>query len=449
MRKGNVLVLVATGVTALVLFGGLAVDVGFWYARKSSAQAVLDVAALSAIGGWDDASGTTGTFDTEKTVVENLVRQTLSSNGLDPNRFTTVVTRSATRDDPETVTVDGTIDVPAFFGAIVGRTLISMRVRAVASASVLVSPPTPCSIVGINFVDIGGGGTSSLDSFDSTVGAYSPVNTLAGNAKTFDRANVHVCSNGEITYNGNISQFGGGNAIDDIRVNGGSAFISGKLKSGDEIRTNGSSTVLGGTVAPTTVDPVNLPAAVLPTNIQTQNDNGLITGDFDAAALTDKSHPRLTTKGTPGASGKTIFIPAGGTYYFENVEILSSNSRIQITGDPALAGKTRFFVNGGFTANGGIIHSATGATARDLLITATGSNSGPKSDLTIGGNVTVVADIYAPAQNVIINGNATFRGRVQALSVKLNGNADFTFDESLGVSAGQSSATVLRPHLTE
>lgn len=134
-RRGSTLVVVVSALTALVLFAGLSVDVGYWHARRASAQAVADTAVVSAIGSWDDTAGTSGTFATEKAFVEQRVRQTLSANDIDPARFTITVTKHPTRDDPVSVALDGSIDVPVFFTAVTGRTAFAVKIRSVAEAS--------------------------------------------------------------------------------------------------------------------------------------------------------------------------------------------------------------------------------------------------------------------------------------------------------------------------
>ncbi|RQD63091.1 MAG: hypothetical protein D5R98_05205 [Desulfonatronovibrio sp. MSAO_Bac4] len=59
------------------------------------------------------------------------------------------------------------------------------------------------------------------------------------------------------------------------------------------------------------------------------------------------------------------------------------------------------------------------------------SNSSANDGVKIGGNGTFVGSIYAPLTNVKIPGNGVFYGALRGKTVKINGNPEFHFDESL------------------
>jgi hypothetical protein len=130
--------------------------------------------------------------------------------------------------------------------------------------------------------------------------------------------------------------------------------------------------------------------------------------------FTDERSSRRRCRLPPGPEGPEPARP-GSLQYFENVQVQAATSRIVITGNPRTVGVTTIYVNGAFTANGGVIPDNPGFNAADLRIIATGSDSGPQSEL----------------------------------NIDIAGNADFTFDEALGLPSDQQLTVVVRPHLAE
>lgn len=150
--------------------------------------------------------------------------------------------------------------------------------------------------------------------------------------------------------------------------------------------------------------------------------------------LTASSSPSWSPAANPGGISQTYTVNsnvtlAGGTYYFTS---------LVINDDLSFSGAATIYVNGNVTFSDYADLRAFGNVPANLKIYVIGSR-------TFGGtyanNVDIVADVHAPASDVIFRDTFRFYGRLIADTITVDDSSEFYYDESFGTSAG-SSGTV-------
>lgn len=440
-NAGSVIVLVAVTLAAIIFFAGLVVDVGFWYTRRSQTQANADVAILSALGQVD----TTLSLAEQQNQLRTRCRGILAANGYDPDLWSVTPVSDPTGQYVVGATVLTTQALPTFFLAAVTPIRPQLRTQAVADGVLKKSKLPPCGIVATGVASYLGGGVGVIDSYHSGEAGYSPTHLESGRA--YDRVNAQVCAN-SLSYTGNIAQFGSIYDHADANFSGGSMIIDGDVVAGGTI-TVADSVVSGDVLPHSEVPHFTLPAPGVPADIATVNDNASIQIQRNA------SYDSFSGTVLQVGGGAIIHLVPGRDYYFTAVQ-LTGGATIVIDGtlsDIRNAGRpTRIFANGDFSAAGGIQFLSSllaagadlgGVTARDLEIIGMASTG----SIDIGGGSKILADIYAPQMDVrLLGGGHTF-GRIRANDIRIDGTANFTFDEALGYDGADTDTYSVRPHL--
>lgn len=225
----------------------------------------------------------------------------------------------------------------------------------------------------------------------------------------FGRKSVELNGNAQTdSYDSSLGPYGGSNRFQsgDVRSDGdvslnGNAVVNGDASPGPdgEVETKGNSKVTGLT------DPAgnakDVPAPTVPA--------GAI--DLDKLKL-------------QGNESKTL---GPGTYVADSLSI-SSNGKL------FLSGPVMLYVTGPVSVAGNALVNPGGLPGL-LSIVQVGGRS-----VSVGGNTTINATIYAPDSNVEVNGNAQLFGAVIGNSLDLDGNAKVHFDEQLTTQSGGGGA---------
>jgi hypothetical protein len=238
-------------------------------------------------------------------------------------------------------------------------------------------------------------GQASTDSYDSSLGAYNLL---------LPDGTYNIGQEGDIASNGAITL-------------GANTVINGDANPGEGYPFTGTPPVSGsyGTLqAPLVIDPI-----ILPANISTVNDNGLID-----IPVTDPP-TTIFTSGTNNLvlSGTTqIGLPAG-TYYFTSIT-MSGQSSINVTG------ATTIYID---AASGGVVDvNITGqgvvnntGSPGNLIIYYTGSS------IKLAGQASFSGAIYAPQATVTMSGQADIYGSIVCGSNVDSGQAAIHYDKNL------------------
>jgi hypothetical protein len=139
-QRGQVLVIVAIGLTVLLLFVALAVDVGFWYGQRRHMQNAADAGALA--GAYELCHGTPSNYVAAAT-------DYAERNGADHVRVLRVDANGAPNSESgTTVVVSATVDAPTFFSRLVLSDAISVSAVGAAACGEAV---TGCGAMPIAF----------------------------------------------------------------------------------------------------------------------------------------------------------------------------------------------------------------------------------------------------------------------------------------------------------
>lgn len=407
-RRRRAVAAVITMVMTMVLvgFAALTVDVGYMYNLATDMQNSADAAALAGASALKDSQY--DAYEARALAIVAKHHETQGSFALDDQiiemgrwdkalqTFTILPPEQANSANAIRV-VAMRIEAALFFAAVMGVETTNVSREAIAMVS-----PSCNGIWGLNGIDVPG--SVSIDSYDSTAGAYS-----AGSAEH----NGDVCSNG------------------DIRVYG-SADIH-----GDVLSTSGDVTLVGGAAFVSGVTEAQLDLVGAPTidfgDIATNNDNGTI-------GLTDFGNDPLdnTSISVPGSwdlilgSGENLTL-APGTYYFDDI-IMAGSSSLTLTGRTTIYLEDDIVMVGSASLN-------MSQNPADLTIICNGDSDG--STLELSGNTEFYGTILAPTSTVKLSGNSDFYGTVIADIVDFNGNFSFHVDESLDWVNGLKGPLVL------
>lgn len=472
-RKGSALVLFAVGLTTFLMFLALVIDVGFWYQRRAQVQLNGDLAVLSAMG----SINLEWPLDQQRVFVRNTALAILRANGYEDSQWSIDPQPNTTGGTPNTYVgrtfAVGTTVLPTFFLNVWTAAKPTMRTISAAEGIRQKAKLPPCGFVAKNLLSYGGGGGAGglVDSFDSSDGRSYQPSQLENSVEFFDKANAVGCGNAQITYNGNVKQYGSLYSHSNIVISGGAAIVRGDVDASTTINV-ADGVIRGGSEHEyADVPHFTLPPVVAPEDIATNNLNGTIRIYKDQNTYDAACPPGQVCNGACTApdcrvqagtelilnGGEAAAIPAGGNYYFTRVRA-TGNANLYIVGDPALAGSspTKLYVNGEFDATGGIEFNKSyasglgptqlnGVTAMDLQILGMPGCT----DLRVGGGTKIVADIFAPDATVSLQGSQHTFGRIRANNINIDGTASFTFDEALGFGNVDTDTFDIKVHLTE
>lgn len=168
-----------------------------------------------------------------------------------------------------------------------------------------------------------------------------------------------------------------------------------------------------------------------PSTAITTSKGGTISGTKSASS----SSQILTNASTEVASSGDLKISGGtltlseGTYHYDSLQV-TGNGKISVTGE------VKIYVDGIIKISGNGIDN-TSKSPPDCIIYSLGS-----SDVTITGNGSIYAGIYAPNSAVKNTGNGILYGAVVCDTYDQQGNGDFHFDEAMKEVDGTSSEGV-------
>lgn len=384
-RRGTVVVLTAVVMVTLLCFASLAVDVGYICALTTEQQNTADAAALGGTTALRYGNGGDAIRRARRIIGLNQIPQ-----GYRSPRDQTIelgdwdcLSDGYTAIDPAFPNKANAVRVVArrnnvslFFAGIMGINKTNVSREAIAMVR------KPClGIWGIGGVKVPG--NVYIDSYDSTVGNYSP-----GTANE----DGDVCSNG------------------DIKV-AGSAEVHGDVMPGPgaELIVNGSATISGHNCAHAGITAVDFPPVDL-TDVLLNNDNALI-------GLTDLGNNPFSSAWNVSISGGDGLTLAPGTYYFDSMSF-SGPATLTITGP------TTIYLGGDFDATGEAIVNTT-QNPGDFTILSAGS------EVKLTGQAAFYGFVYAPNATVTLSGTADYFGEMIGGTLKITGNFQFHLDESL------------------
>lgn len=264
--------------------------------------------------------------------------------------------------------------LPTFLSAVFGIDTLQVTRASIAT----VTGGAVCGVLADRLATING--NWSTDSYDSRLGAYG-----AGN----QGSQSGVCSNGDITAQGNASIYG---ALHD------------GVDPGDTVSVSGSVTLSGG--ASDLPEELPMPSADS-TYVRTHNNN---------ANIPRTSRGRVALSGTSLSLNATdILTLSAGTYYFTAFSI-NGGAELRTTG------VVNIYVAGDVHINGHGLVNRDVAPA-NLTLYIDGSHS-----VELNGSSDLYGSVIAPGCEAHINGNADVYGMLVADRVELNGNGQMHVD---------------------
>jgi hypothetical protein len=466
-RDGATLVVLAFTIVVFALFAALTVDVGYWYYQQAKLQGVLDIAAVSSLGTMADRQPVA----LQKTHITNQLRLMAQGNGYPAGIFIPTFTTTTTnvfgtsQEVVQTITVNTSLTVETFFWQIMN--VGSIRIAARAAAERLnFAPPGGGQLADgscLGFVALGNfnmDSASSVDSFDSRFGAYSPTNAApSGGTRRYHRGNAVIHANGNLTkvpasaaidYYGYLRVDGTMDLRDSYLSRKGLA--SGTVGERDGALTTDGSTIVVGTIdAASTVNDLTMELPIAPSTSAGDYSNSLITKD--AAVTLNMVNVAAGDLNVTGGSGN-IYIPAGRRYRFTRFNTNNINVRVRVTGSTTAAAPTQIWwagTAGTMTIAGGMTMDSGEATDLAILNTGTRPIAWTVRRFTGASSTNINAgQIISPGGNVTIQTNngglgaaATyFVGQVVGAQITLtsaNSLHRFVYDEALGCANGLQS----------
>ncbi len=234
----------------------------------------------------------------------------------------------------------------------------------------------------------------------------------------FARESISLSGNASTdAYNSNDGAYGGGNVFNRGHIGTDSTSNNTVTLSGNAIINGNATTGVGST----------------PSSVISTSGNAAVNGT-SSAALSALNPQAVTTatasSGSLSISGNsTVSLPAG-TYHYTSLSI-SGNGRLTATGAVTI------YVSGTISIAGNGI-STSSSKPPNMLIYSTGSSS-----VSLSGNGSLYAGIYAPNSTVSNSGNGALYGAVVARRYTQSGNGAIHFDEALSTVSGGSNTTSL------
>ncbi len=384
-HAGVILIVVALVLLVLMSFVALAVDFSLFYTELAELQIAATSAAAGAALDLPDGATATALRLVEANLPPDVHGPVSDNSDVEVGHWdnsTRTFTAGATPVNAVRVTTQKSNAKGNAANWLVARLLGLDALELTASATATLLPELPGAIGGTGSISLKGNAT--VDSYDSTAGAYDPA--TAGD-------------NGDIVAVGSISV-------------GGSATVNGDLK-GNGVSSGGNSTVTGSISAPRR--PLDFPSVDV-TEVAADNDN-------DALPMVQKggklSSPLDADRNFTLSGGVAYEIPPGD-YYFNDLKLSGQSSLI-------VSGPTNIYLTGDLDTSGGdVINNSQ--DPNNLRIFMTGGSA------TISASIDWYGLLYAPDSEVTIKGSADIYGAIIGQNVDFGGTGDVHFDESLTLS---------------
>lgn len=462
--KGAVIVMVAVALTALLLFVGLSIDVGYWYQRRAQLQLNGDMAVLASMGLMDG----TASYASQQDFVTKTITGILNTNGYPSSDFVIQIKP----DNPTTPTRVTTAVVtfsqvaPTFFWNVFTTVKPTLSSQSAAEGGKVIIPLPPCAYLAVDQVitnpAIEAVGTSgTVDSYDSRL--YPTYSSYTNAATT-------AYPGGSGTYLGTLATGCANGSIADQHANAGALYSSlGNISAGvvvGGVYAAGSATDTGGTGGIHSNVP-NLPLFQLPpvpnppatgsgsygsactagdsSNATckpisaTFNDNALYMTKLGGGTFPDSPHLSWT--------GGEI-LQCGKNYYCTEIQMNGGNNIIVGNSTCASCCPARVYVNGSVKVSGNCGINVDGL-ATDLTIYGISNTPGASQSFDLGGNSYEHMNIYAPTYDVNMNGKGRMFGNVSAYEVDFKGVGGFSFDSALGLPPAFTTSFRIKVHLVQ
>jgi Putative Flp pilus-assembly TadE/G-like len=403
-RRGNVVVLSAFLMMALMAMVAFAVDIGYIAEAHTQLQRSADASALAAACKLPNLAqatlAATNTANQNKTSITPALKSSDIVFGFWNRRTSTFTSPkpvgrpyNAVKITLRRTAANGNA-LGLFFGRFLGRNTTDVIETAIAFGDRGLCGP----FIGIEEVKVSGGLTT--DSYDSYNGLYNVA--TAGDLGS-------LCSDGDITVGGNADIEGDVRAGegDDVTLNGNSLDITGQI---------------GNRETPLSLPPVDLGTA------QTTNNNDALPTYKPPMSGWIKPY----NSGTHDFSllaGAAYTMPPG-VYCFKDFKMVGG-SILNITG------KTTIYITGNLDRQGGAILTNLSQQANNLQIFMTGGTAQISSDNDFYGV------IYGPNTDITYSGSANYYGAMVGKTLTILGDAVGHYDESLDVNMGAYSYRVM------
>jgi Flp pilus assembly protein TadG len=373
-RRGSAITYTLVLVPVLLLVCALSVDWGRTQLVKMELNRLCDGAArYAATGVFDGTTLAKAQYVAGQNQVDGQA-VTLAAANVEPGKWNaTTKTFTATTTSPDAVRVTIQRTVPAMFASAAGGSAKTVTVHAVARYTV-----AGYGLIGLDSISFTGHATASYWS-----------NGNGPNVPNFG----NIASNGPITI-------------------GGSSTVNGNVYLGP------SGSVSGGTVTGTTnrlSTALSYPNGSASPYGPSNNDNG----NLSASILTGNSI---------NMNNKTANV-AGGHYFLQNFSV-TGNSNITFTGP------TTIYCYGTFTMTGNTTTASSIPGNLKIVMVPNPSNGNPPGAISIGGNASLYASIYAPQSAVSIGGTGSVYGGVLGKSINMFGTGDVYYDMALDATNG-------------
>lgn len=415
-NHGQAAILCLLTLPLLLVITGVVVDVGFMLVRKAATQSVSDSVLLSSVASLPNVA-----YVMQDELLRARVNMALAANGLDPEDFDVGTMRHPKQDALLAAWIENHQRYSTTLLTLQGFDSFEVAVRSVVEVATGELGETGHNLAIYGEIIVDTNGSVFIDSYDSRNGGRSADNT-GGDGRPFDRANATVGGNGRAEVSGRVTIHGSVFVLGDIQVTGNNALIDGHAVTPGAIDAPADA-ITGARLSGYPVSRYRPVAATRPAGIETSNDNALITGHVDLAALASN-----TLQADGGSDLGPIYVPAGGTYYFSDID-LPPEVDIVLTGNPNLVDQTVIYSDGPCRILGGIRNpSSNPRPAHVRLISVADEGAGP---IQLGGNGSIIADVYAPQQDIDMTGDSEMFGRLFGRTVRLAGSLEFHFDESL------------------
>jgi Flp pilus assembly protein TadG len=374
-RRGSALTYVVMTVPVLVILSALSIDWGHVQMAKVELQRLCDSAARYAVTGASD--GTALTKANYIASLNSVDGQTLTFAAADVEvgRWNVAAgTFTAGLTPINAVRVTGRRAVSTAIAGAFGASGKTVVTRAIAKFG-----SAGYGLIGLDSISFKGNATGSYWSVGSG------DNTPHGNAAT----NGSIYVGGSSTLNGDAYYGPGGGVTGSGTVTGAKAPLASPLSF-----PNGSSGSYG----------------------QSNNDNGNI--------------PNTLMQGlTYNNNNKNSILP-GGNYYFKDFS-LGGNATLTFTGPATIYCYGDFSMLGGTYTSGNLPRNLT------VIMVPNPHNGDPPGTVTLGGNVALYANIYAPQSDVTVNGTGDIFGAVLGKTVDVSGTGSIYYDMALDADSGR------------
>jgi cytoskeletal protein CcmA (bactofilin family) len=349
-QQGSIIVTVALLFSALMGFGGLALDLGNLYVVKTKMQNAADAAVT---GGGLELPNTTQAMA--------QARSLITQNNFDPGLATITFTQNAVKNPGNNPEINCTItqNVPTFFMGVFGFNTVTVS----ATAEAILKPG------------------SAGGPFNYTIFSGSPSQTLSLNGSQTIKGSVHA--NANLKINGSSHITGAAEGATGVSINGANDIGSVVADTVDNIRVNGANTIGAESGGANNIDMPDYSQQIADMATQVYNSN-------------------KTFNGSVNVDGN-IFVNGWVTLngLIDSTGAILATGNIMVNGSTRISGANQvclYSENGNITINGA---SFIGGDSSAILYA-------PNGTININGSINFKGRIIANRVN--INGSGNFDG---------------------------------------